>query len=199
MAKKIDIELVKRLREKTKAGFQDCKIALDEADGDIEKAIVILRKKGVDVARKKTGRITKEGVIGGYLHMSNKLGVLVEINCETDFVARNDDFKSFAKEIAMQVAASNPRYISVEDIPEDVIKKEKEILKEGIKGKPPHIIDKIVEGKLKKFYEEVCLLEQPLIKDPKRKVKELLSDLILKIGENIVIRRFIRFQVGEDI
>ena len=199
MTKQIGMELVKKLREKTKAGFQDCKNALEETGGDIDKAVEVLRKRGIAVARKKTGRAIKEGVIGGYLHLNNKIGVLIEINCETDFVAKNEDFKTFAKEMAMQVAAVYPRYISIEDIPKDIVEKEKEILKESIKGKPEDVVDKILEGKLKKFYEEVCLLEQPSIRDPKLKVKDILTDAILKIGENMAIRRFVRFQVGEEI
>jgi len=189
---------VKKLREKTGAGYLDCKNALEISKGDIEKAVEVLRKKGISVALKKTGRSAKEGSIGSYIHMGGKIGVLVEINCETDFVSKNEDFKAFMKDVAMQIAASKPRYVKTEDVPEDVINKEKEILKEGIKGKPENVIEKIVEGKLKKFYEDNCLLEQPFIKDPSTKVKDLLTDTILKIKENIVLRRFVRFQVGEE-
>lgn len=192
-------ELVKRLREKTGAGYNDCKNALEEANNDIEKAIEILRKKGISVAMKKTGRVAKEGIVGTYVHLGGKIGVLVEVNCETDFVAKTDDFKHFVKEVAMQIAAANPRYIKPEDIPKAVLDKEREIVKEGIVGKPKDVLDKIVEGKLQKFYQEVCLLEQPSIRDPNIKVKDLLTNAILKIGENILIRRFVRFQVGEEL
>jgi elongation factor Ts len=194
-----DLELVKKLREKTGAGYSDCKDALKEASGDLEKAIEILRKKGISVAMKKTGRAAKEGAVGSYIHMGGKIGVLVEVNCETDFVAKNEDFKNFVKEVAMQIAATNPRYVKTEDVPEAVIKKEREILKEGITGKPKEVVDKIVDGKLQKFYQEVCLLEQPSIRDANLKVKDMLANVVLKIGENILIRRFVRFQVGEEL
>jgi len=194
-----EIELVKKLREKTGAGYSDCKDALKESSGDVEKAIEVLRKKGISVALKKTGRVTKEGIIGSYIHAGGKIGVLVEVNCETDFVARNDDFKHFVKEVAMQIAAANPRYVRIEDIPDAVAKKEREILKEGIGGKPKEVIEKIVDGKLQKFYQDTCLMEQPSIRDANLKVKDLLTNVILKIGENIVIRRFVRFQEGEEL
>jgi len=194
-----DLELVKKLREKTGAGYSDCKEALKESGNDTEKAIEILRKKGISVAMKKTGRSAKEGAIGSYIHAGGKIGVLVEINCETDFVAKTEDFKHLVKEVAMQIAATNPRYVKIEDIPEEVLKKEREILKEGITGKPKEVTEKIVEGKLQKFYQEVCLLEQPSIKDANVKVKDLLTNIVLKIGENILIRRFVRYQVGEEL
>jgi elongation factor Ts len=194
-----NIELVKKLREKTGAGYSDCTNALKESNNDIEKAIEILRKRGISVAMKKTGRAAKQGAVGSYIHLGGKIGVLVEVNCETDFVAKNDDFKNFVKEMAMQIAAANPRYVSIDDIPEDVLSKEREILKEGIKGKPKEVLDKIVEGKLQKFYQEACLLDQPSIRDANLKVKDMLTNVILKIGENIIIRRFVRFQVGEDL
>lgn len=180
-----NLEIVKKLREKTGAGYSDCKDALKEAHNDLDKAVEILRKKGISVAMKKTGRLVKEGAVGNYIHLGGKIAVLVEVNCETDFVAKNDDFKKFVKEIAMQIAATNPRYVKIEDIPEAVLKKEKEILKD--------------EGMLQKFYQEVCLLEQPSIRDPNLKVKDLLTNVVLKIGENILIRRFVRFQVGEEL
>ena len=195
----ITAEMVKNLREKTGAGMMDCKKALTEAEGDFDKAVELLRKKGLAAAEKKAGRQASEGVIASYIHM-DKIGVLVEVNCETDFVARTDDFKQFVKDIAMHIAASSPRYVKREDIPEEIINKEKEIYKEQIKGKPEHVIDKIVEGKLEKFYSEVCLLDQVFVKDPEQKktIKDLLTELIAKLGENIVIRRFVRFQLGEE-
>jgi len=176
----------------------DCKKALREAGGDVEKAIEILRKQGVAMASKKAGRSAKEGCIESYIHLGGKIGVLVEVNCETDFVARNEDFKSFVKDIAMQVAASNPLYVKKEEVPPEVIKKETDIFKAQIKGKPESAIAKIVDGKLAKFYEETCLLEQSFIKDTNVKVREMLTSMIAKIGENIIIRRFARYQVGED-
>ncbi|MEI8175412.1 MAG: translation elongation factor Ts [Candidatus Omnitrophota bacterium] len=194
-----DFEPIKKLREKTGAGYMDCKTALAEANGDIEKAIETLRKKGISVALKKTGRTANQGSAGSYIHMGGKIGVLVEVNCETDFVAKNDDFKNFVKEVAMQIAAANPKYVRTEDVPEAAIAKEKEILIEGIKDKPKAIAEKIVEGKIQKYYQDVCLLEQPSIRDPNVKIKDLLTNTVLKIGENIVIRRFVRYQVGEEL
>jgi elongation factor Ts len=194
-----DFELVKKLREKTGAGYTDCQEALKQSGDDFNKAIEALRKKGISVASKKTLRAAKEGAVGSYIHMGGKIGVLVEVNCETDFVAKNDDFKHFVKEVAMQIAATSPRYVKIEDVPEAVIKKEKEILGEGIRGKPKEVADKIVEGKLQKFYQEACLLEQPSIRDANLKIRDLLTNVILKIRENIVIRRFARFQVGEEL
>jgi len=194
-----NLELVKKLREKTGAGYSACKDALNESANDLEKAVEMLRKKGISVAMKKTGRAAKQGAVGSYIHMGGKIGVLVEVNCETDFVAKNDDFQGFVKEVAMQIAAANPGYVSIEDVPEAVISKEKEILKEGIAGKPKEIMDKILDGKLQKFYQDACLLEQPSIRDANVKVKDMLTNVVLKIGENILIRRFVRFQVGEDL
>jgi len=192
------IDAIKKLRDKTNAGIVDCKKALKESDGDIEKAIEILRKQGAALASKKVGRQTKEGRIESYIHLGGKIGVLVEVDCESDFVARNDDFKAFVKDLAMQVAASNPLYVNREDVPEAAVKKETEIIKAQLTGKPAAAADKIIEGKLKKFYEDACLLEQPFIKDPNLKIKDILTSMIAKIGENIVIRRFVRFQVGEE-
>lgn len=196
----IDMNLIKELREKTGAGVMDCKKALISANGDIEKAIEILRKEGIALAEKKSVRLAKDGRIESYIHPGNKLGVLVEINCETDFVARTDEFKTLAKEIAMHIAASNPKYISIEDIPEEVLEKEKEIYATQAKneGKPLHVIDKIVQGRLEKFYQEVCLLEQPWIRDPEKKIKEVINDAIARLGENIIIKRFVRFELGKD-
>lgn len=193
------IDAIKKLREKTNAGVVDCKKALREANGDIDKAIEILRKQGVSLASKKVGREAREGRIESYIHLGGKIGVLVEVNCESDFVARNDDFKTFVKDITMQVAASNPLYVKKEDVPAEAIKKETEIIKAQLTGKPAQAAEKIIEGKLAKFFEEVCLLEQPFIKDPSLRVKDLLTSMIAKIGENILIRRFVRYQAGEEI
>jgi len=192
------IEAIRQLREKTNAGILDCKKALKEASGDFNKALEVLRKKGVSLARKKSSRAAKQGKIESYIHMEGKIGVLVEINCETDFVAKNNDFKVFCKDIAMQIAAAIPHYIKTEDVPADVIESEKKIIKSQIKGKPENVVEKITEGKLEKFYQDVCLLEQPFIKDPQIKVKDLLVALIGKIGENILIKRFTRYQLGEE-
>jgi len=193
--------LVKELREKTGAGILDCQKALTEAGNDIEKAIEHLRQKGLAAAQKKAGRETNEGLVESYIHPGSRIGVLVEVNCETDFVARNDEFQAFAKEVAMQIAAGNPRYVSREYIPEDELAREKEIMKAQVieSGKPANIADKIAEGKIEKFYEEVCLVDQVYIRDTKLKINDLLQALIAKIGENIKIRRFVRFQLGEPL
>ncbi|MCF6096723.1 translation elongation factor Ts [Thermovorax subterraneus] len=195
----ISSEQVRELRERTGAGIMDCKKALMEAGGDMEKAIVILREKGLAKAAKKVGRTTAEGIIDAYIHGEGRIGVLVEVNCETDFVARNEEFRSLVKDIAMQIAASNPKYISRNDVPQEVLEREKEILKAQAinEGKPPHIVDKIVEGRLEKFFEENCLLEQPFIKDPDKKVSELIMEKIALLGENITVTRFVRFERGE--
>jgi elongation factor Ts len=194
----ITAEMVKELREKTGVGMMECKKALAEAGGDMEKANGVLRQKGLATALKKAGRIASEGVIGSYIHME-KIGVLVEVNCETDFVARTDEFKSLGKDISMHIAAANPSFLSREDVPEDVVSKEKEIYRSQVAGKPQQVVEKIVEGKLDKFYSEACLLEQIFVKDPeqKQKVKDLVTEKVAKLGENIVIRRFVRFQLGE--
>ena len=195
----ISAGMVKELREKTGAGMMDCKKALSEVNGDIDKAVEFLRKKGLATAQKRAGRALNEGIIQSYIHMTGKLGVLVEVNCETDFVAKNEDFQEFAKNIAMHIAASNPLGITAEDVPEDLIEKEKEIYRAQAleMGKPENVIDKIVEGKLKKFYEESCLLNQPYVRDTDISVADLLAELIAKIGENISIKRFVRYQIGE--
>jgi len=191
------LDKVKELREKTNAGIMNCKVALKEANGDIEKAIDILRKKGVSLASKKSSRTAKEGMITSYIHMNNKIGVLLELNCETDFVARNDEFVKFAKELTMQIAAANPTYITKDEVtPEDLVR-EREIIKEQNKNKPEHALEKIMEGKLKSYYQDICLLDQPYIKDPKVSISDLLTGVIAKTGENIVITRFIRYQLGE--
>jgi len=196
----ISATMVKQLREKTGAGMMDCKNALSECDGDMEQAIDFLRKKGLATAQKRAGRAMTEGIIHSYIHLGGKLGVLVEINCETDFVARNEDFKEFAKNISMHIAASNPLGIQAEDVPEDIINKEKEIYRAQAleMGKPENVIDKIVEGKLKKFYTDNCLLNQPYVKDPDITISDLLTELIGKIGENLTIKRFVRYQIGES-
>lgn len=193
------IDAIKKLREKTNAGVVDCKKALKESGGDMEKAIEILRKQGAALATKKVGRQTKEGRIESYIHLGGKIGVLVEVDCESDFVARNDDFKIFVRNLAMQVAASNPLYVNREDVPDSAVKKETEIIKAQLTGKPAAAADKIIEGKLSKFYEDACLLEQPFIKDSSLKIKDVLTSMIAKIGENIIIRRFVRFQVGDEV
>ncbi len=190
---------VKILREKTGVGIMECKGALNEADGDIEKAIEILRKKGVASAEKRAGRETKEGTIEVYIHPGNRLGVMVEINCETDFVAKTDDFVGFAKDLAMQIAATNARAISREDFSAEEIEKEREIYMTQAKneGKPENIIERYVAGKIDKYFKEITLLEQGYIKDPNKTIKELLTEVIAKTGENIQIRRFVRFQLGD--
>ena len=192
-------DAIKKLRDKTNAGIVACQKALKESGGDVDKAVELLRKQGVALASKKAGRTAKEGRVESYIHQGGKIGVLVEINCESDFVARNDDFQAFTKNIAMQIAASNPIYVGKEDIPEDSVKKETEIIKAQLTGKPQVAAEKIVEGKLNKFYEDTCLLEQPFIKDPSIKVKDMLTSMIAKIGENIIIRRFTRYQAGEEL
>ena len=195
----ITAKMVKELRDKTGAGMMDCKKALAECDGDVEKALKNLREQGIASAAKKAGRATSEGVIYSYIHPGDKLGVLIEINCETDFVARTDDFRNFAKDIAMQVAAADPRVVSREDITAEIIDAEKEIYRnQALKeGKPEKIVDKIVDGRIEKFYGEACLMEQAFVKDTDRTVSEIVTDTIAKIGENIQIRRFVRFRLGE--
>ncbi|MBP7055717.1 MAG: translation elongation factor Ts [Candidatus Omnitrophica bacterium] len=193
------LDAIKRLREKTNAGVVDCQKALRESNGDVEKAIEVLRKQGVALASKKAGRQAKEGRIESYIHLGGKIGVLVEVSCESDFVARNDDFKNFVKDIAMQVAASNPIYVRKEDVSEEAVKKETEIIKAQLEGKPAAAMEKIIQGKLTKFYDDACLLEQPFIKDQNMKVKDIVTSMIAKIGENIIVRRFVRYQVGEEL
>jgi elongation factor Ts len=192
-------QLVKELREKTGAGILDCQKALTENGNDIEKSIDYLRQKGLAAAAKKAGRETNQGLVHSYIHMGGKIGVLIEVNCETDFVARNDEFKAFVNDLALQIAAAKPSYVRREDVPADVVEKEKTIYQAQAKemGKPPAAWLKIVEGKLEKFYEENCLMEQAFIKDPAVTIKDLLSQKIAKIGENISIRRFTRYQLGE--
>ena len=191
--------MVVELREKTGCGMMDCKSALNETKGNIEEAVSFLRKKGLASAAKRAGRTAAQGVVESYIHTGGKIGVMIEVNCETDFVARNEDFIKFAKELAMQIAAQNPLYISKEDVPENVVEKEKEIVTTQAKeeGKPEAALAKICEGRINKYFEEICLLEQPFIRDPKIKIKDLLGGMAAKIGENIVIRRFTRYQLGE--
>lgn len=192
-------QMIKELREKTGAGIVDCKKALQEAEGIMEKAVDILRRKGSAKAAKKAERTTAEGIVVSYIHAGGKVGALVEIDCETDFVARTDDFKTLGHEIAMQVAAMSPEYVSKEEIPAEVIGKEKEILKQQAlsEGKPEHIVERIVEGRLNKFYSEKCLLDQPWIKDDKKTIGDLVKEFISKLGENITVKRFCRFEVGK--
>jgi elongation factor Ts len=196
----IKAAMVKQLREKTGAGMMDCKKALLEVKGDMDKALEVLRKKGLATAQKRAGRAMTEGMIQSYIHMTGKLGVMVEVNCETDFVAKNEDFQEFAKNIAMHIAASNPLGIKPEDISEEIVENEKDIYRAQAQdmGKPENILDKIVEGKLKKFYQENCLLNQPFVRDPDISVADLMNELIAKIGENITIKRFVRYQIGES-
>lgn len=195
----VTADKVKQLREQTGVGIMECKSALVETDGDIEKAVELLRKKGIATAEKRAGRETNEGMVDAYIHPGSRLGVLVEVNCETDFVAKTDDFKTFVRDIAMQVAATNAKVISREDYPKDDIEKEVEIYKTQAQneGKPDNIIERYAQGKLEKFFQETVLLEQSFIKDPNKNIKELLTEVIAKTGENIQIRRFVRFQLGE--
>ena len=192
-------EDVKSLRDKTGAGMMACKEALKACNGNIDEAVEYLRKKGIASADKKTGRATGDGLVEAYIHMGGKLGVMIEVNCETDFVARTEQFKGLVKELAMQVAASNPTVVSREQVPAEMIEKEKDIYREQVRGsgKPENVVEKIVGGKLDKFYSEICLLDQPFIRDQKLSIKDLLASLVGKIGENIVVRRFVRFQLGE--
>jgi elongation factor Ts len=197
----ITSDVVKKLRDKTGVGMMDCKKALEETNGDFEKAVEALRKKGIDVANKRSGRQASQGTVAAYIHMGGKIGVLVEVNCESDFVAKSDNFNNFVKDVSMQIAAANPEWVTRDEVPQEVLDKEKEILKEqALKtGKPEKVIDKIVEGKLIKFYSERCLIDQPFVKDQDRTIKQLLEELMAKTGEKCLIRRFVRYQVGEDI
>jgi elongation factor Ts len=195
----VSANIVKQLREKTGAGFMDCKKALTETGGDVEKAIDYLRKRGVAAAAKKADRVVTDGAVGAYVHPGGKVGVLLEINCETDFVARNAEFQALLKDMAMQVAAANPRYVRREEVSAEESEREKSIYRQQAleTGKPEKVIEKIVEGKMERFYSEVCLLEQPFIKDPDRKVSAVINDAIARLGENIQVRRFARYHLGE--
>ncbi|NMB36206.1 MAG: translation elongation factor Ts [Firmicutes bacterium] len=197
----ITAEMVQKLRTLTGAGMMDCKKALVEAGGDQDKAVNLLREKGLASAAKRSGRIAAQGVVDSYIHLGGKVGVLIEVNCETDFVARNEEFKDFVRDICLQVAATNPLYLSRENVPAEIIEQEKEILgKQALReGKPEKIVEKIIVGRLDKFFQENCLLEQPFIKDDKMTVQELLTEAMAKIGENIIIRRFVRFEMGENL
>ena len=196
----ISAAMVKELREKSGAGIMDCKEALAECDGDMEKAVDFLRTKGLATAAKRAGRATSEGMIQSYIHMGGKIGVMVEVNCETDFVAKTDDFIEFAKNLAMHITASNPVGITAEDVPEEIINREREIYKDQAleMGKPEKMIDKIVDGKLNKFFKESCLMDQPYVKDPDKTISDYLNEIIAKTGEKITIKRFARFQVGAE-
>lgn len=197
----ITADMVKQLRERTGAGMMDCKKALAETQGDMDKAVEYLREKGLAAAARKAGRIAAEGIVDAYIHGDGRIGVLLEVNCETDFVAQNQDFRALVKDLAMQVAASNPQYIRREDIPAEVVDKEREILKAQAlnEGKPENVVDKMIEGRIEKFFKEVCLLEQPWIKDPEKTIQELIAEKIVTIGENISVRRFARFEKGEGL
>ncbi len=195
----IDPQLVKQLREKTNAGMMDCKRALGETGGDMEKAEALLRTKGIASAGKKASRTTKEGIVASYIHLQGKVGVLVEVNCETDFVAKNENFREFVKDITLHIAAAHPTCVNREEVPAKTIENEKAIYEGQVKGKPENVIEKIVSGKLDKFYSTVCLMEQGFIKNPDQTIKELVATKISELGENIVIRRFTRYSVGEPI
>jgi elongation factor Ts len=194
----ITAELVNKLRQKTNAGMMDCKKALAETKGDMEAAETYLRKKGIAKAEGKADRAAKEGIIASYIHMAGRVGVLIEVNCETDFVAKNENFQAFVKDLTLHIAAANPKYLQREDVPADVIAKERDIAAEQVKGKPANVIDKIVDGKMNKFFADYCLLEQPFIKDDKVVIKDFVKAKIAELGENIVVRRFTRYAVGGE-
>ncbi len=197
----ITAAMVKELRERSGAGMMDCKKALLATEGNMEKAVDFLREKGLASAAKKSGRVTAEGLVESYIHAGGKIGVLVEVNCETDFVAKTDEFKELVRDIAMQIAAARPQYVDREEVPESMVAKEKEILsaQAANEGKPEKIIEKMVEGRIEKFYKEICLLEQPFIKDQDKSIKQLVTEKIAKIGENISVRRFVRYELGEGL
>lgn len=197
----ISLELIKELRERTSAGINDCKKALAETNGDIDKAADFLREKGLAAAAKKAGRIASEGIVESYIHAGGRIGVLLEVNCETDFVAKNEVFRNFVKDVAMHIAAVNPQYISKEDVPAEDIEKERAVLRAQAlnEGKPEKIVDKMVEGRISKFYENYCLLEQPFVKDNDKKVIDVLNSLVATIGEKITVRRFVRYEKGEGL
>jgi elongation factor Ts len=197
----VNAAAVKELRQKTGAGMLDCKKALEEANGDLTKAGELLREKGLSAAANKAGRVATEGVVESYIHAGGRIGVLVEINCETDFVGKTDQFREFARDIAMQIAAANPLFVRREEVPQEALDKEREILKNQAlnEGKPANIVEKMVDGRIGKYYEEYCLMEQPFIKDPDKRISQLLNEKISTIGENISIRRFVRFELGEGL
>jgi elongation factor Ts len=195
----VNATLVRDLRDKTGAGIMDCKKALADSGGDLQKAVVYLRERGLAAAQKKAARTASEGQVGSYVHAGGKIGVLVEVNCETDFVARTPQFQTLVKDLAMQIAAASPRYLRREDVPQEAIEAERSIYRAQVagSGKPANVVDKIVDGKLEKFFGDICLLEQPFIKEPQHTVSQLVTDAIAQLGENIVVRRFARFQLGE--
>jgi elongation factor Ts len=197
----VSAQMVKELRERTGAGMLDCKAALGEAGGDVEKAIDVLRKKGLAAAAKRAGRVAADGLVHAYIHPGGKIGVLVEVNCETDFVARTESFQELVKDVALHVAAADPRFVRREEVTEDVLERERAIYREqaAASGKPPAVVEKIVAGKMDKFYSEVCLLEQPFVKNPDQTVGQLVQEKVAQIGENIQVRRFVRFRLGEGI
>lgn len=198
-ATEVNPQLVKQLREKTNAGMMDCKRALAETGGDLEKAEALLRTKGIASAGKKASRATKEGIVASYIHLQGKVGVLVEVNCETDFVAKNENFREFVKDITLHIAAAHPQYVSRDEVPQNVIGSERAIYEGQVQGKPANVVDKIVTGKLDKFYSTVCLMEQGFIKNPDQTINELVKSKIAELGENIIIRRFTRYSVGEPL
>ena len=197
MSLQVTAKMVGELRARTSAGLMDCKKALVESGGDMDQAVTILRKKGVATAAKKAGRATGDGLIEQYIHLGGRVGVIVEVNCETDFVAKTDEFKTFARDICLHIVAANPKYVSRKEVPEEVLQKEREIAGAQVQNKPPHILEKIMVGKLEKIYEEICLLEQPFVKNPDQTVQDLLNEKIAALGENIVVRRFTRYQLGD--
>jgi len=199
LSMEINPKLIKQLREKTNAGYMDCKRALEEAGGDLAKGETILRTKGIASASKKASRVTKEGIVAAYIHLQGKVGVLVEVNCETDFVAKNENFRGFVKDITLHIAAAHPLYVSREQVPAQLTEAEREIYKAQVKGKPANVVDKIVDGKLDKFYSTVCLVEQGFIKNPDQTIGDLVKAKIAELGENIVIRRFTRYLMGEPL
>ncbi|MBO8141028.1 MAG: translation elongation factor Ts [Firmicutes bacterium] len=194
-------QMVKELRERTQAGMMDCKRALEETGGDMEKAVAYLREKGLAAAAKKAGRVAADGLVDSYIHPGGRVGVLIEVNCETDFVAKTEEFRQLVRDLAMQVAAAKPQYVAREDVPESVLEEERRIYRTAAlnEGKPERVVDKIVEGRLEKFFKEVCLLEQPFIKDPDKTISELIREKIATLGENITVRRFARFERGEGL
>jgi elongation factor Ts len=199
MITEINPQLVKQLRDKTNAGMMDCKRALADANGDMEKAESILRTKGIASANKKATRATKEGIVASYIHLQGKVGVLLEVNCETDFVAKNESFREFVKDITLHIAAAHPTCVSRESVPAELLEREREIYRGQVKGKPENIVEKIVEGKIDKFYSTICLMDQAFIKNPDQTIRDLVASKIAELGENIVVRRFTRYMVGEDL
>jgi elongation factor Ts len=196
----VSVEMIKNLREMTGAGMMDCKNALNEVNGNMDEAVTFLRKKGLASAAKKSSRSTSEGLISSYIHAGGKIGVLVEVNCETDFVARNDAFQALVSDLSLHIAAANPSFVKREDVPSEVSDKERSVFLEQVKSmnKPENVLEKIVDGKMDKFYSEICLLEQAFVKDPDKKIQDLLTEAIAKVGENITVKRFARFEMGQD-